>query len=75
MPLRVTERTWDAQTDILVEILGQYNFQLEIHPAQDVKQYYFIPYTDKLNNLDLQPLEVVSGYRDPQLQVGENYSY
>ena len=25
-------------------------------------------------NLDFHPLEVVSRYRDPQLQVGENYS-
>ena len=24
---------------------------------------------------NFQPLEVVSRYRDPQLQVGENYSY
>ena len=27
-----------------------------------------------LNNLNFHPLEVVSRYRDPQLQVGENYS-
>ena len=26
------------------------------------------------NNLNFHPLEVVSRYRDPQLQVGENYS-
>ena len=25
--------------------------------------------------LNFHPLEVVSRYRDPQLQVGENYSY
>ena len=29
----------------------------------------------KLNNLNFRPLEAVSRYRDPQLQVGENYSY
>ena len=29
----------------------------------------------KLNNLHFYPLEVVSRYRDPQLQVGKNYSY
>ena len=28
-----------------------------------------------LCHLHFQPLEVVSRYRDPQLQVGENYSY
>ena len=27
----------------------------------------------KLNNLNFHPLEVLSRYRDPQLQVGENY--
>ena len=29
----------------------------------------------KLNNLHFLPLEVVSRYRDPQLQVSENYPY
>ena len=29
----------------------------------------------KLNNLNFQPLEVVSRYRDTQLQVAENYWY
>ena len=33
------------------------------------------PQSDKLNNLIFHPLEVVSRYRDPQLQVGENYSH
>ena len=31
------------------------------------------PCPAKLNNLNFQPLEVVSRYRDPQLQVTENY--
>ena len=30
---------------------------------------------EDLNNLNVYPLEVVSHYRDPQLQVGGNYSY
>ena len=29
----------------------------------------------ELNNLNFYPLEVVSRYRDPQLQVSENYPY
>ena len=29
----------------------------------------------KLNHSNFYPLEVVSGYRNPQLRVGENYSY
>ena len=33
---------------------------------------YFNPLPAKLNNLNYQPLEVVSRYRDPQLQVAEN---
>ena len=32
------------------------------------------PLTAKLFNLDFHPLEVVSRWRDPQLQVSENYS-
>ena len=32
------------------------------------------PLTAKLFNLNFHPLEVVSRWRDPQLQVGENYS-
>ena len=30
-------------------------------------------YSAKLNNLNFQPLEFVSRYRDPQLQLAENY--
>ena len=33
------------------------------------------PYPAKLIYLNFQPLEVVSRYRDPHLQVSENYSY
>ena len=33
------------------------------------------PYPAKLIYLNFQPLEVVSRYRDPQLQVVENYTY
>ena len=33
------------------------------------------PYPAKLLYLNFHPLEVVSRYRDPQLQVAENYSY
>ena len=33
-----------------------------------------IPLTAKLLNLNFHPLEVVSRWRDPQLQVSENYS-
>ena len=33
------------------------------------------PYSAKINYLNFHPLVVVSRYREPQLQVGENYSY
>ena len=33
------------------------------------------PYPVKLIYLNFHPPEVVARYRDPQLQVGENYSY
>ena len=33
------------------------------------------PYAPKSIYLNFHPLEVVSHYRDPQLQVGEIYSY
>ena len=33
------------------------------------------PLTAKVNNLNFHPRKVVSRYRDPQLHVGENYSY
>ena len=37
--------------------------------------YYVNPYPAKLIYLNFLPLEVVSRYRDPQPQVGGNYSY
>ena len=33
------------------------------------------PYAVKLIYLNFHPLEVVFHYRNPQLQVGENYSH
>ena len=33
------------------------------------------PYPAKLIYLNFQPLKIVSRYREPQLQVAENYSY
>ena len=32
-------------------------------------------YPTELNTLNFHPFEVVSLYREPQLQLGENYSY
>ena len=43
----------------------------------DMLTYYgnINPYPAKLIYLNFHPLEVVSRYHDPQLQVGKNYSY
>ena len=35
---------------------------------------WFNPLTAKLFNLNIHPLEIVARWRDPQLQVSENYS-
>ena len=41
----------------------------------DLQLYWLInPLTAKLFNLNFHPLEIVSRWRDPQLQVSENYS-
>ena len=36
---------------------------------------HFNPWSTKWNSAIFHPLEIVSRYRDPQLQVGENYWY
>ena len=51
-------------------------FYIGLRDSHKVFDYmYFHSSTAKLNELNFHPLEVVSRYRDPQLQVGENYSY
>ena len=39
-----------------------------------LKQLWLNPLTARLYNLNFHPLEVVSCWRDPQLQLSENYS-
>ena len=41
----------------------------------EVRRHSFNPFFAKLSYLNFNPLEVVSRYRDSQLQVGENVSY
>ena len=41
----------------------------------DFRVYNVNPYRSKLIYFNFHPLEVVFRYRDPQLQVSENYSY
>ena len=40
-----------------------------------LERFVFDPYPAKLIHENFHPLKVVSRYRDPQLQVAENYSY
>ena len=42
--------------------------------AYDIFLFYFNPSNAELNNLNFNPPEVVSRWRDPQLQVGKNCS-
>ena len=44
-------------------------------PVFLVPRIWIITYPDKLIYLNFQPPEVVSRYRDPQPQMGINYSY
>ena len=46
-------------------------FNLNFHPIR----WLINPLTAKLFNLNFHPLEVVSRWRDPQLQASENYSH
>ena len=51
----------------IVQTLGNGNLQIFTNK--------FNPLPAELPYLNFHPLEVASRYRDPQLQVGENYSY
>ena len=60
-------------------ILQQFNYAYNKFWSQRVhvftSQALFNPYPAELNNLNFHPLEVVSRYRDLQLQVAEHYWY
>ena len=61
---------------IKYQLLNMLKIKRDIN-QQDVKTVRFHvvnPLTAKLFNLNFHPLEVVSHWRDPQLQVSENYS-
>ena len=49
-------------------------FLLDIETSAGQFRLFFNPLTAKLFNLNFHPLEVVSRWRDPRLQVSENYS-
>ena len=52
---------------------GRLGFKLTYY-TPSTRHWYINPLTAKLFNLNFHPLEVVSRWRDPQLQVSENYS-
>ena len=48
--------------------------KVEFLPAMTKSLWWAGPtFYHKINNLNFHPLEVVSRWRNPQLQVGENY--
>ena len=53
------------------------NINMDINANENALTKYVVinPLTAKLFNWNFHPLEVVSRWRDPQLQVGEIYSY
>ena len=55
--------------------LNQHCFNVSCLPGEAVCEYRLTYYPAMLLYLIFQSLEVVSRYRDPQLQVSENYSY
>ena len=64
--------TWETCTPEGVQC---HHFTYNDSFSSIVSEVSFNPQIAKLNNLNFHPLEVVSRYRDPQLQVGDNYSY
>ena len=65
-----------------IDIIKQLHehFRSKTHRFREINSFFrdakwcFNPLTAKLFNLNFHPLEVVSRWRDPQLQVSENYS-
>ena len=53
-----------------------YSYFRELGQEKDtISNCLFTPFPAELPYLNFHPLEIVSRYRDPQLQVAENYSY
>ena len=54
-------------------VANSYTFPIEsVFFVEWIKMLHFNPFTAKLFNLNFHPLEAVSRWRDPQLQVSEN---
>ena len=61
-----------AKCKIILHLTSLAQIQLIRHVNSTV---WVNPLTAKLFDWNFHPLEVVSRWRDPQLQVGENYSW
>ena len=78
--LRLKQRYHQPVTTLRVEKAPSTEFWVEnyIPTAREIKVMSCVstlnPLTAKLFDLNFHPLEVVSRWRDPQLQVSENYS-
>ena len=68
---RLLTDVWRNQRSCLLLVLLK-NFEYICHSISHI--HAINPLTAKLFNLNFHPLEVVSRWRDPQLQMSENYS-
>ena len=55
-------------------VINDHLTRVQLRLLREVSHYIINPFPAELNNLNFHPLEVVARYRDPQLQVGGNYS-
>ena len=58
---------------LLIDYLTKYFLSSNV--SSHTSDAMISPYNAKLTNLNFRSLEVVSRYRDPQLQAGEKYQY
>ena len=50
--------------------------EIDVHVSAKLRICrFFTLYNARLSYLNFHPLEIVSRYRDPQVQAGENYTY
>ena len=62
---------WKNTTEVNKQVSNQQPLPLTQSPTVDALE--FNPLPTKLFYFNFHPVEVVSRYREPQLQLGENY--
>ena len=77
-PLEVVSRYRDPRPQVRKKTI--FNFRTNVSKFWWINTYLILkgsdlkPFNRQLFNLNFHPLEVVSRWRDPQLQMSENYS-